>query len=920
MASADVKGALAPASFVGPSRPAPFPSNSHLRGADSYDVWAIPMRALVGAPAYRRSKGRRLAQSPAAAAFAASPPPAAPAAGLALLASLADILSSDDGVEGWLGTFRSSPPGAPSLFTLESGATHFMCGNARFILLSHGVRAYARGDALQVTGLGSLHLQFNNGARSNLKRALLLPGISATLVSAPQLFDNHGIAAIFGKSARLVRDNKVIATGSRTTSGLYTLDGTLTPPAAADVLAAFQRFKARAELECGKPVKRLRSDNGGEYTSTALVDYAAEHGIAHKPTRPYSPQTNGVAERAAPPSKATSSRSPAGPPPTSGGTALIFTSSSITRDAPPAPLAPGPSTPHRPAQPCASAPSPPAPLRYRNVDVRKPTYVRKLAQSPSPVPAAALPLPTPNPHDFLSDPFSEDVAALTAAAGESLAASDEAFSLPSSDPRNHCEAACDVDAASWCQGKYDKFTLLRDEYGVYHVDRALLPPGVKLLGCRFIYRRKKDQHGKVTGHKFTSIRTLLALAARGNFLVHQADIDKAYIHGELNKELYMRVPDGVNNLSLAGKVLKLDCALYGLKQAGRVWNHRIHALLEQLGYARTRSNACIFVRRKAGNITILRSEYGIKDLGEAEYILGIQVHRRADRSIFLSQPAYLENALARLGQAGCCVTPTLMIPNQQLCPAANNYHSPPDLRRRYLQAVSSLMYAMLGTCPNLAHVVGMLSCYSARLDQHHWAAVYVPDNLPLSGFKAYSDFQLGRGPVYVALEDGFGLPPLVWRRLLVLPPPDACCRVIHLSLSHGGQEAVFLSQLFGKLGNAATAPTRLLSNNQGANALARKIQFRNRNCHLRLTKHFVQEMVNNGILEVTFIPSSSMVANAMTKLLLLPAFSTHCFAMGVQPLQARGGVLLPLRRRSLKTALQSSTTIPCADGATVFAW
>ncbi|GAA6008682.1 uncharacterized protein JCM10292_005025, partial [Rhodotorula paludigena] len=67
---------------------------------------------------------------------------------------------------------------------------------------------------------------------------------------------------------------------------------------------------------------------------------------------------------------------------------------------------------------------------------------------------------------------------------------------------------------------------------------------------------------------FTSICTLLALAARGNLFVHQADVDKA-------------------------KVLKLDRALYGLKQAGQVWDHRIHASLEQLGYTRTKSDAYI---------------------------------------------------------------------------------------------------------------------------------------------------------------------------------------------------------------------------------------------------------------------------------------------------------------------------------------
>jgi hypothetical protein len=44
----------------------------------------------------------------------------------------------------------------------------------------------------------------------------------------------------------------------------------------------------------------------------------------------------------------------------------------------------------------------------------------------------------------------------------------------------------------------------------------------------------------------SSIRVLLALAARHHLHVHQADVDKAYLHGALAEELYMRVPEGVN--------------------------------------------------------------------------------------------------------------------------------------------------------------------------------------------------------------------------------------------------------------------------------------------------------------------------------------------------------------------------------------
>jgi hypothetical protein len=46
--------------------------------------------------------------------------------------------------------------------------------------------------------------------------------------------------------------------------------------------------------------------------------------------------------------------------------------------------------------------------------------------------------------------------------------------------------------------------------------------------------------------------------------------ERAYLHGALEEELYMRVPEGIDDGEYAGKVLNLDRALYGLKQAGRV--------------------------------------------------------------------------------------------------------------------------------------------------------------------------------------------------------------------------------------------------------------------------------------------------------------------------------------------------------------
>ena len=47
----------------------------------------------------------------------------------------------------------------------------------------------------------------------------------------------------------------------------------------------------------GNPLKRLRTDNSGEYISKEFKEYCSKHGIRHEKTIPGTPQHNGVAKR-----------------------------------------------------------------------------------------------------------------------------------------------------------------------------------------------------------------------------------------------------------------------------------------------------------------------------------------------------------------------------------------------------------------------------------------------------------------------------------------------------------------------------------------------------------------------------------------------------------------------------------------------
>ncbi|GAA5888274.1 hypothetical protein JCM16303_007255 [Sporobolomyces ruberrimus] len=245
---------------------------------------------------------------------------------------------------------------------------------------------------------------------------------------------------------------------------------------------------------------------------------------------------------------------------------VIIPADIVSVSIPPASPPPSPSV-DAPTTPIARRSAPDAPWANRD-------FTRRLPDPPAPPifeREVAPPPESPDPLDCLTDPFASTLAevdALVASAGTELEAAEDNFALPSSDPRNHREAMQDSVGVRWRSGEDDDFTSLRDEYKVFHsVDRDQLPSNAKVIGCRFVFRRKKDQHGRVSGHKFVLIRVLLALAARNNLLVHQADVHKAYLHGALDQEIYMRVPGGIDGYD--GKVLKLDRALYGLKQVGR---------------------------------------------------------------------------------------------------------------------------------------------------------------------------------------------------------------------------------------------------------------------------------------------------------------------------------------------------------------
>ena len=78
--------------------------------------------------------------------------------------------------------------------------------------------------------------------------------------------------------------------------------------------------------------------------------------------------------------------------------------------------------------------------------------------------------------------------------------------------------------------------------------------------------------------KMTMVRTILAIAASQSWRLHQMDVKNAFLHGDLQEEIYMKLPSGMTTFS-PHDVCKLRCSLYGLKQAPHAWFEKFHSTL-----------------------------------------------------------------------------------------------------------------------------------------------------------------------------------------------------------------------------------------------------------------------------------------------------------------------------------------------------
>ncbi|KAF3682389.1 putative FACT complex subunit SSRP1-like [Capsicum annuum] len=158
-----------------------------------------------------------------------------------------------------------------------------------------------------------------------------------------------------------------------------------------------------------------------------------------------------------------------------------------------------------------------------------------------------------------------------------------------------------------------------------------------------------DTYSPVT--RITSIRMLNALAAVYGLEIHQMDVKTIFLNGELEEEVYMEQPEGFVAPGKENKVCRLINSLYELKQAPKQWHAKFDQIMLANGFNINECDKCVYIKDTSNhqvvvclyvddmliinrdisdiNATkrILESKFDMKNLGVADVIFGIRIHR-----------------------------------------------------------------------------------------------------------------------------------------------------------------------------------------------------------------------------------------------------------------------------------------------------
>ena len=500
------------------------------------------------------------------------------------------------------------------------------------------------------------------------------------------------------------------------------------------------------------------------------------------------------------------------------------------------------------------------------------------------------------------------------------------------EPKTYKQAMRSQHAVRWKSAMQEEYESLMKHNTWTLVD---LPEDRNLVGSRWVYKIKRNASGKIDRYKarlvaqgftqehgidyeeifapvarYQSIRCVLAIANQYNFEVHQMDVKSAFLNGDLDDMIFMKQPEGFVDENNPDQVCRLNRSIYGLKQSARCWNIKIDNYLKSCKFIQSNADHCIYLKIEVKNgrkiiiiIAVyvddtiicsnsiddlnmvkneLSNQFEMDDRGEIHYLLGMRIIRDRERRILtIDQALYLEDVLRRFGMQDCKPMSTPLETGKRFQKLDDDADTV-DVKE-YQSIIGSLIYASIGTRPDISVSVGVLSQFMSRPSPEHLIGAkrilrYIKGTIQLGlKFEAVDDFRLvgysdadwGGDIIDRRSLSGYifrlGGASLSWRSKKQPVVALSSTEAEYIALCAAVQEAVWLRSLLKDLSFEQKDATTLFEDNQGAIVLSKNPNSHPRTKHIDIKYHYTREKVESGEITLRYCRTDEMLADIFTK-------------------------------------------------------
>ncbi|KAI3669369.1 hypothetical protein L6452_40603 [Arctium lappa] len=381
------------------------------------------------------------------------------------------------------------------------------------------------------------------------------------------------------------------------------------------------------------------------------------------------------------------------------------------------------------------------------------------------------------------------------------------------------------------------------------------------------------------------------------------DVKSAFLNGQIQDEVYVQQPPGFENSKYPNHVYFLDKALYGLKQAPRAWYDRLSNFLLANSFEKGTTDTTLFFKKRKGEIllvqiyvddiifrstndlyckkfeSLMKSEFEMSMMGELTFFLGLQV-KQTTKGIFINQSKYVSDILEKYKLSDSSPMKTPMSTGSKL-------HADPEGKpvecKLYRGMIGSLLY-LTASRPDIMFATCLCARFQANPKESHLYAVkrifrylkgtknlglWYPEN---SGFDlmAYTDSDYGgckldRKSTYGSCQF-LGGKLVSWTSKKQNCVSTSTAEAEYVAAASCCSQVLWMRTQLRDYGfDIEKIP--ILCDSKSAIAISANPVQHSKTKHIDIGYHFLKHHVEQGTIEMYFVPTDYQLTDLFTKAL-----------------------------------------------------